>query len=85
MEDQLDVEQRERQQLNRLSRRQEKKLKELTMQMDEERRHADQYKEQVTTHVLLFLKTNSHLNIILYFFSFAIRFTIHWHSAWRET
>ena len=68
MEDQLDVEQRERQQLNRLSRRQEKKLKELTMQMDEERRHADQYKEQVTTRIPLFLKTNSHLNIVLYFF-----------------
>ncbi|KAF6027975.1 hypothetical protein EB796_013726 [Bugula neritina] len=47
LEDQLEVEQRERQQLSRNNRRQEKKLKELTMQMDEERRHADQYKEQL--------------------------------------
>ncbi|XP_067929437.1 myosin-9-like [Watersipora subatra] len=47
LEDQLEVEQKERQQQSRLNRRQEKKLRELTMQMDEERRHADQYKEQL--------------------------------------
>jgi len=59
LEDQLEVEQRERQQLSRNNRRQEKKLKELTMQMDEERRHADQYKEQVSDVCLLLVSTRS--------------------------
>lgn len=39
---------RERTQLQRLLRRQEKKLKDLAIQAEDERRHADQYKEQVT-------------------------------------
>lgn len=41
---------RERQGLAKLNRRTEKKVKEMAMQAEEERRHADQYKEQVHTH-----------------------------------
>ena len=38
---------RERAAANKLVRRTEKKLKEIFMQVEDERRHADQYKEQV--------------------------------------
>lgn len=38
---------RERAAANKLVRRTEKKLKEVFMQVEDERRHADQYKEQV--------------------------------------
>jgi len=38
---------RERAAANKLVRRTEKKLKETMMQIEDERRHADQYKEQV--------------------------------------
>lgn len=38
---------RERQQFSRLARRTEKKLKEVMLQVDDERRNADQYKDQV--------------------------------------
>ena len=41
---------RERAAANKIVRRTEKKLKEVMMQVEDERRHADQYKEQVLTH-----------------------------------
>lgn len=40
---------REKAAANKTVRRTEKKLKEVMMQVDDERRHADQYKEQVST------------------------------------
>lgn len=39
---------RERQQASRLARRTEKKLKEVLLQVDDERRNTDQYKDQVS-------------------------------------
>ena len=47
LEEQLEVEARERQALGRATRRQEKRCKEILAQAEEERRHADSYKEQV--------------------------------------
>ncbi|XP_068176707.1 myosin-9-like [Antennarius striatus] len=47
LEEQLDVESKERQQAARLARRTEKKLKEVMLQVDDERRNADQYKDQM--------------------------------------
>ncbi|XP_014893063.1 myosin-9a isoform X2 [Poecilia latipinna] len=47
LEEQLDVESKERQQSSRLVRRTEKKLKEVMLQVDDERRNTDQYKDQV--------------------------------------
>jgi len=41
---------RERAAANKIVRRTEKKLKEVMMQVEDERRHAEQYKEQVRTH-----------------------------------
>ncbi len=38
---------RERQQMSRMNRKLEKKMKEVVLQAEDERRHADQYKEQV--------------------------------------
>lgn len=47
---------RERAAANKIVRRTEKKLKEVFMQVEDERRHADQYKEQVNeTRSLIFL------------------------------
>uniref|UniRef100_A0A3Q4G2Z8 Myosin-9 n=1 Tax=Neolamprologus brichardi TaxID=32507 RepID=A0A3Q4G2Z8_NEOBR len=46
LEEQLDVESKERQQASRLTRRTEKKLKEVLVQIDDERRNMDQYKDQ---------------------------------------
>lgn len=42
---------RERAAANKIVRRTEKKLKEVFMQVEDERRHADQYKEQVIGHL----------------------------------
>ncbi|XP_078426782.1 myosin-10-like [Cetorhinus maximus] len=47
LEEQLEQEAKERAAANKLVRRTEKKLKEVYMQVEDERRHADQYKEQV--------------------------------------
>ncbi|KFP97526.1 Myosin-10, partial [Haliaeetus albicilla] len=47
LEEQLEQEAKERAAANKLVRRTEKKLKEVFMQVEDERRHADQYKEQV--------------------------------------
>ncbi|XP_052768982.1 myosin heavy chain, non-muscle-like isoform X3 [Mya arenaria] len=47
LEEQLDLETKERNTMQRANRRLEKKLKELLLQAEDERRHADQYKEQV--------------------------------------
>ncbi|KAA8595010.1 hypothetical protein FQN60_012145, partial [Etheostoma spectabile] len=47
LEDQLEQEAKERAAANKIVRRTEKKLKEVMMQVEDERRHADQYKEQV--------------------------------------
>ena len=47
LEEQLDVEGKERQNLAKMNRRLEKKMKDLVMQAEDERRHADQYKDQV--------------------------------------
>ncbi|XP_072497190.1 myosin-10 isoform X2 [Notamacropus eugenii] len=47
MEEQLEQEAKERAAANKLVRRTEKKLKEIFMQVEDERRHADQYKEQM--------------------------------------
>ncbi|XP_073799973.1 uncharacterized protein isoform X1 [Danio rerio] len=46
LEEQLDVETRERQQASKLVRRTEKKLKEVILQVDDERRNTEQYKHQ---------------------------------------
>ncbi|XP_061088621.1 myosin-9-like isoform X1 [Conger conger] len=46
LEEQLDVETRERQQAAKLVRRTEKKLKEAFLQIDDERRNTEQYKDQ---------------------------------------
>ncbi|XP_017283208.1 myosin-9 isoform X1 [Kryptolebias marmoratus] len=54
LEEQLDIESKERQQSSRLVRRAEKKLKETLLQVEDERRNSDQYKDQVE-------KTNSRL------------------------
>ena len=43
---------RERQALAKTNRRADKKMKEMAMQADDERRHADQYKEQVSASLL---------------------------------
>ncbi|KAG7223717.1 hypothetical protein INR49_015445 [Caranx melampygus] len=47
LEDQLEQEVKERGAANKIVRRTEKKLKEVMMQVEDERRHADQYKEQM--------------------------------------
>ncbi|XP_034466181.1 myosin-10 isoform X5 [Hippoglossus hippoglossus] len=47
MEEQVEQERQERAIANKLMRKTEKKLKEVMMQADEERRHADQYREQL--------------------------------------
>ncbi|CAB1341935.1 unnamed protein product, partial [Coregonus sp. 'balchen'] len=47
LEEQLEQEAKERAAANKLVRRTEKKLKEVCMQVEDERRHADQYKEQM--------------------------------------
>ncbi|KAM9296801.1 myosin-10 [Gastrophryne carolinensis] len=47
LEEQLEQETKERAASNKLVRRTEKKLKEVFMQVEDERRHADQYKEQM--------------------------------------
>ncbi|XP_069553290.1 myosin-9-like [Brachyistius frenatus] len=46
LEEQLDIESKERQQASRLVRRTEKKLKEMILQVDDERRNTEQYKDQ---------------------------------------
>ncbi|KAG7336017.1 hypothetical protein KOW79_000710 [Hemibagrus wyckioides] len=47
MEEQLEQERQERALANKLVRKTEKKLKEVVMQVEDERRHADQYREQL--------------------------------------
>ncbi|XP_073809698.1 myosin-10 isoform X5 [Danio rerio] len=47
LEEQLEQEAKERAAANKIVRRTEKKLKEVFMQVEDERRHADQYKEQM--------------------------------------
>uniref|UniRef100_A0AAY4CXT9 Myosin heavy chain 10 n=1 Tax=Denticeps clupeoides TaxID=299321 RepID=A0AAY4CXT9_9TELE len=47
LEEQLEQEAKERATANKIVRRTEKKLKEVCMQVEDERRHADQYKEQM--------------------------------------
>ncbi|XP_075998938.1 myosin-9-like isoform X1 [Genypterus blacodes] len=47
LEEQLDIETRERQGASKLVRRTEKKLKEVILQVDDERRNTEQYKDQV--------------------------------------
>uniref|UniRef100_A0A8C9WA62 Myosin-9 n=1 Tax=Scleropages formosus TaxID=113540 RepID=A0A8C9WA62_SCLFO len=47
LEEQVDIETRERQQASKLVRRTEKKLKEVILQVDDERRNSEQYKDQV--------------------------------------
>nr|XP_014352030.1 PREDICTED: myosin-10 [Latimeria chalumnae] len=47
LEEQLEQEAKERASANKLVRRTEKKIKEVFMQVEDERRHADQYKEQM--------------------------------------
>ncbi|XP_037328239.1 myosin-9-like isoform X1 [Pungitius pungitius] len=46
LEEQLDIESKERQQATRLTRRTEKKLKEVLLMVDDERRNTDQFKDQ---------------------------------------
>lgn len=43
----MEAESRERLAQQKASRKLDKKMKELALQLDEERRHADQYKEQI--------------------------------------
>lgn len=47
LEEQLEAESRERLAQQKANRKMDKKMKELALQLDEERRHADQYKEQI--------------------------------------
>uniref|UniRef100_A0A8C1MDZ8 Myosin-9 n=1 Tax=Cyprinus carpio TaxID=7962 RepID=A0A8C1MDZ8_CYPCA len=47
LEEQLDLETKERQQASKLVRRAEKRLKEVILQVDDERRNTEQYKDQV--------------------------------------
>lgn len=47
LEEQLEAESRERLAQQKAGRKLDKKMKELALQLDEERRHADQYKEQI--------------------------------------
>ncbi|CAF92169.1 unnamed protein product, partial [Tetraodon nigroviridis] len=47
LEEQLEQEAKERAAANKIARRTEKKMKEICMQVEDERRHADQFKEQV--------------------------------------
>uniref|UniRef100_H2RW08 Myosin heavy chain 10 n=1 Tax=Takifugu rubripes TaxID=31033 RepID=H2RW08_TAKRU len=47
LEEQLEQEAKERAAANKIARRTEKKMKEVCMQVEDERRHADQFKEQV--------------------------------------
>ncbi|XP_021164077.2 myosin-9 isoform X2 [Fundulus heteroclitus] len=47
LEEQLDVESKERQQASRLVRKTEKKFKEVMLQVDDERRNTEQYKDQL--------------------------------------
>ncbi|XP_041673164.1 myosin-9-like isoform X2 [Cheilinus undulatus] len=47
LEEQLDIETRERQNASKIVRRTEKKLKEVILQVDDERRNTEQYKDQV--------------------------------------
>ncbi|XP_051899202.1 myosin-9-like isoform X1 [Pristis pectinata] len=47
LEEQLDAETRDRQAVSKLLRRSEKRLKEAMLQMEDERRNSDQYKDQV--------------------------------------
>ncbi|XP_049427051.1 myosin-9a [Epinephelus fuscoguttatus] len=54
LEEQLDIESKERQQASRLARRTEKKLKEMMLQVEDERRNTEQCKDQVE-------KTNSRM------------------------
>ncbi|XP_072319392.1 myosin-9-like isoform X2 [Eucyclogobius newberryi] len=57
LEEQLDVESKDRQQASRLARRTEKKLKETLLQIDDERRNTEQFKDQLD-------KTNSRMRQI---------------------
>lgn len=47
LEEQLDIESKERQQASRLTKRSEKKLKETVLQIEEERRNTEQFKDQL--------------------------------------
>lgn len=47
LEEQLETESRERLAQQKTNRKMDKKLKELILQLEDERRHADQYKEQL--------------------------------------
>ena len=65
LEEQLSAEAQERMLAAKANRKLEKKIKELLMQLEDERRHADQYKEQnekvTKTRYTLFLPaTNIH-------------------------
>ena len=56
---------RERNTLQRTARRLEKKLKEMAIQAEDERRHADQYKEQVKFTVFKMCKIQEIINDLL--------------------
>ena len=58
LEEQLSAEAQERMLGAKSNRRLEKKIKELMMQLEDERRHADQYKEQVekVRHIIYYTK-----------------------------
>ena len=65
MEEQLSAEAQERMLAAKANRKLEKKIKELLMQLEDERRHADQYKEQnekvtIPRYTLFILATNIH-------------------------
>ena len=65
LEEQLSAEAQERMLAAKGNRKLEKKIKELMMQLEDERRHADQYKEQnekvtITRYTLFIPATNIH-------------------------
>lgn len=66
---------REKQNIAKSSRKLEKRVKELLLQLDDERRHADQYKEQVRSIFFGAFKYFLDVNYIIFsFFVFPILF-----------
>lgn len=55
MEEQLETESRDKLAQQKTNRKMDKKLKELVLQLEDERRHADQYKEEVEKVHILFV------------------------------
>ena len=66
LEIQLDQEAKERQQMSKSIRKSEKRVKELTITVEEERSHTENYKNQVNSLLLLSLSPNNDSCLIYY-------------------